>query len=197
MGQRRAGQRIGVIPDIGLRQQVADGVIGEVLHRCRVLGHRRRLHAVEVVVGEGLVEVRVGIGAGQHVAEHVVGVGEVLDDVAGAGEDVHQPPGLGVEALGGDDAVAGGLLGQAQLGVARVRGPVGQPAGAGDLLLALSSRHDNHPSAATAKMAILIVAAFSSRLSRYTTAANVCRCIWNFLGYPYPYTVLRSPLINA
>ena len=33
--------------------------------------------------------------------------------------------------------------------------------------LALSSRRDNHPSAATAKMAILIVAAFPSRLSRY------------------------------
>ncbi|MGO4869901.1 MAG: hypothetical protein ACLPGW_04730, partial [Roseiarcus sp.] len=34
--------------------------------------------------------------------------------------------------------------------------------------LALSSRRDNHPSAATAKMASLIVAAFPSRLSRYT-----------------------------
>ncbi|MCX7314756.1 MAG: hypothetical protein NTV56_24380, partial [Alphaproteobacteria bacterium] len=33
--------------------------------------------------------------------------------------------------------------------------------------LALSSRHDNHLLAATAKMAILIVAEFSSRLSRY------------------------------
>jgi hypothetical protein len=33
--------------------------------------------------------------------------------------------------------------------------------------LALSSRRDNHPPAATAKIAILIVAAFSSRLSRY------------------------------
>ena len=33
--------------------------------------------------------------------------------------------------------------------------------------LALSSRRDNHHIAATAKMAILIVAAFPSRLSRY------------------------------
>ncbi|MCX7313329.1 MAG: hypothetical protein NTV56_16770, partial [Alphaproteobacteria bacterium] len=35
--------------------------------------------------------------------------------------------------------------------------------------LALSSRRDNHLLAATAKMAILIVAEFSSRLSRYTS----------------------------
>src|SRR6478672_1916174 len=34
--------------------------------------------------------------------------------------------------------------------------------------LALSSGRDNHPPAATAEMAILIVAAFSSRLSRYS-----------------------------
>jgi hypothetical protein len=36
-------------------------------------------------------------------------------------------------------------------------------------LLALSSGRDNHPVAATAEMAILIVAVFSSRLSRYTS----------------------------
>src|ERR1700681_610410 len=34
--------------------------------------------------------------------------------------------------------------------------------------LALSSGRDNHPPAATAEMAILIVAVFSSRLSRYS-----------------------------
>jgi hypothetical protein len=34
--------------------------------------------------------------------------------------------------------------------------------------LALSSGRDNHPLAATAEMAILIVAVFPSRLSRYT-----------------------------
>src|SRR5471032_871252 len=34
--------------------------------------------------------------------------------------------------------------------------------------LALSSRRDNHPLAATAEMAILIVAVFPSRLSRHT-----------------------------
>jgi hypothetical protein len=33
--------------------------------------------------------------------------------------------------------------------------------------LALSSGRDNHPPAATAEMAILIVAVFPSRLSRY------------------------------
>src|SRR3984885_7486606 len=37
--------------------------------------------------------------------------------------------------------------------------------------LALSSRRDNHPPAATAEMAILIVAVFPSRLSRYTMGA--------------------------
>src|SRR5271166_5503987 len=39
-----------------------------------------------------------------------------------------------------------------------------------EIALALSSRCDNHNVAATAKMAILIVAAFSSRLSRYSEA---------------------------
>src|SRR6476660_1950537 len=38
--------------------------------------------------------------------------------------------------------------------------------------LALSSGRDNHPPAATAQMAILIVAVFSSRLSRYTIRHN-------------------------
>jgi hypothetical protein len=38
--------------------------------------------------------------------------------------------------------------------------------------LALSSGRDNHPPAATAEMAILIVAVFSSRLSRYTAIAQ-------------------------
>ena len=39
--------------------------------------------------------------------------------------------------------------------------------------LALSSRRDNHHPAATAKMAILIVAVFPSRLSRYTLVPDV------------------------
>src|SRR6476469_7513704 len=41
--------------------------------------------------------------------------------------------------------------------------------------LALSSGRDNHPPAATAEMAILIVAAFSSRLSRYTAPGSDAR----------------------
>ena len=41
--------------------------------------------------------------------------------------------------------------------------------------LALSSRRDNHPFAVIAKMAILIVAAFSFRLSRYKSATNLNR----------------------
>jgi hypothetical protein len=39
--------------------------------------------------------------------------------------------------------------------------------------LALSPGRDNHPPAATAKMAILIVAVFPSRLSRYTRVDTV------------------------
>src|ERR1019366_2596074 len=39
--------------------------------------------------------------------------------------------------------------------------------------LALSPGRDNHPLAATAKMAILIVAVFPSRLSRYIVAGKV------------------------
>src|ERR1700737_3751231 len=41
--------------------------------------------------------------------------------------------------------------------------------------LALSSGRDNHPPAATAKMAILIVAVFPSRLSRYTLLSEIKR----------------------
>ena len=46
MGQRRACQRIGVSADIGLRQQVADGVVGEGLHRRDVGGDCCRGQAV-------------------------------------------------------------------------------------------------------------------------------------------------------
>src|SRR5450755_3546481 len=41
--------------------------------------------------------------------------------------------------------------------------------------LALSSRRDNHPLAATAEMAILIVAVFPSRLSRHSGTSS---CVW-------------------
>jgi hypothetical protein len=131
----RAGGWIGVGADIRLRQQVADGVIGEALERRDVLAHLRRGQAVEDVVGEGLSEiVLVGIGAGEHIAEGVIRIGEVLDDVAGAGtgQDRIQASGVGIEALIGDDAVAGGLLGEMQLGVARIGGPVDPPSQAGE-----------------------------------------------------------------
>jgi hypothetical protein len=120
MGKGRARHRIGIGADIGLRQQVADGVIREGLQRRDVLAYRRRGNAIEVVVGEGLGEVLVGVGAGEHVAEHVIRIGEVLHDIAGAGQDRGQAPGLGIEALAGDDTVAGGLLGEPQLGIAGV-----------------------------------------------------------------------------
>jgi len=50
------------------------------------------------VVGEGLGEVLVGVG-GEHVAEHVIRIGEVLHDIAGSGRDRSQAPGRGIEAL--------------------------------------------------------------------------------------------------
>jgi hypothetical protein len=46
--------------------------------------------------------------------------------------------------------------------------------------LALSPGRDNHPLAATAKMAILIVAVFSSRLSRYTEHQLLERSLANW-----------------
>ena len=65
------------------------------------------------------------------------------------------------------------------------------------IALALSSRRDNHLLAATAKMAILIVAAFPSRLSRYSskrfdnvanapiseTGASLARVVQGYLNY--------------
>jgi hypothetical protein len=89
---------------------------------------------VQAVVAERLGEALIGVGAAEHVAEHVVGIGEALHRAAAAGEDRGQPVGQRIEALGGDDAVAGGLLGEPQLGVARVRGPVDLGSRTGHLL---------------------------------------------------------------
>jgi hypothetical protein len=44
---------------------------------------------------------------------------------AGAGGDVGELAGVGVERLLRDDAVAGGLLGEVQLGIPGLRRPVG------------------------------------------------------------------------
>jgi hypothetical protein len=138
MRQRGAGQRIGVGADVRLRQQVADRIVGERLLR-RVGGDRRRGEAVQIVVGQRLGEALVGIGAGEHVAEHVIGIGEALDRVATAREDRGEAVGEGIEALGGDDAVAGGLRKEPQLGIARVRGPINLGS-AGDLLAVAEAR---------------------------------------------------------
>jgi len=140
MGQRRACQRIGVGADIGLAQQITDGVIREGLHRRDALAHRRRGDAIEGVIGKGLGKGLVGVGAGEHVAERVIRIGEVLNDIAGAGEDRRETPGGGIEALVCDDAVTGGLLGQVQLGIQRVRGPVDLPARADNLLSIAEAR---------------------------------------------------------
>jgi hypothetical protein len=47
----------------------------------------------------------------------IIRIGEVLHDIAGARQDRGQTPGRGIEAQAGDDAVAGGLLAQLQLGI--------------------------------------------------------------------------------
>lgn len=54
MRQCRAGHWIRVGADLRLRQQVADGIVGEGFDRCDVLAHRRRGEAVEGVVGQRL-----------------------------------------------------------------------------------------------------------------------------------------------
>ena len=48
--------------------------------------------------------------------------------------------------------------------------------------LALSSRRDNHTRAATAEMAILIVAVFPSRLSRYSNSGATFYKWWSRYG---------------
>jgi hypothetical protein len=60
---------------------------------------------------EGLGEVLVGVGAGEHVADGVVGTGEALERVAVANEDRSQTVAQRIEVLGAD-AVASGLLGE-------------------------------------------------------------------------------------
>ena len=74
--QRRAGKRIGVGADVGLRQQVANGIVGEQLLRRDVGGHRRRGEAVQGVVGEGLGEVLVGVAVSPCKMNSVVAIGK-------------------------------------------------------------------------------------------------------------------------
>jgi hypothetical protein len=69
-----------------MRSENLLGIIRQALQRRDVLAHLCRGHAVEGVVGEGLGEVvLVGVGAGEHVVEHIAGIGEVLHDVARGG----------------------------------------------------------------------------------------------------------------
>jgi hypothetical protein len=76
------------------------------------------------VNGERLGEVRIGVRAREQIAQGVVSIGEVLDDIAGAGEDRVEPLGCGLQGLVGDDAIAPGLLRQMQFRIARIRLPV-------------------------------------------------------------------------
>ena len=113
------GGRIGVGADIGLGGEVADGVVGEGLdQRGGRQRHRRRGQPVELIVDEGLVERRVGVRAGEQLAEQVVGVGVALHGPGAARGDAGQGPGVGIEGAAGDDAVAGGLLGEMSFRVA-------------------------------------------------------------------------------
>jgi len=83
MREALAGGRIAVDADIGLGCDVADRVIGEGLRQVRSDG--RRGQAIERVVDEALGQAGVGVPAGEQIAEDVVGIGEVLNRVAGAG----------------------------------------------------------------------------------------------------------------
>src|ERR1035437_5798277 len=61
--------------------------------------------------------------------------------------------------------------------------------------LALSAGRDNHPPAATAEMAILIVAVFPSRLSRYNrdrSGTVCCDCFTFGREFPLRHHYLRS-----
>src|SRR5712671_2859021 len=78
VAKARAEHRPARHPNVGLRQQVADGVIPKVFTRPMFWLTVAPGHAVEGFVGESLGEVLVGVGAGEHVAEHVIRIGEVL-----------------------------------------------------------------------------------------------------------------------
>lgn len=116
MGKGRARERIRIGAEIGLRQQVVD--------RVNVLAHRRGGYADEGVVDQRVGEAGTGVRAGEQVAQEVIVVGKILDRVAGPGQRRGQPASVGIEALVGDNAVAGGLLGEVQLGIKSVGGPL-------------------------------------------------------------------------
>src|ERR1043166_3636419 len=71
---RMPGRRIAVVADVRLGQQVADRVVGEVLHQ-RGGGEvdARGGEPVERVVGETFGDAAVAVGAAERIAERVVG----------------------------------------------------------------------------------------------------------------------------
>jgi hypothetical protein len=103
-----AGGRVGVGADVGLGGEVADGVVGEGLDQWR--GRQRhggRGQPVEGVVDEGLAQAGIGVGAGQQLAEQVVGIGMALHRPGATRGDAGMHTSVGIEgAAAGDDAIA-------------------------------------------------------------------------------------------
>jgi hypothetical protein len=83
MRQRRAARRIDVGADVRFGDEVADHVIGKGLGQREV--DDRRGQAIEGIVGEGLAQAGIGIGA---------------DDFAMAGYSDARPPRASGDALG-------------------------------------------------------------------------------------------------
>jgi hypothetical protein len=79
MRPRRAGRWIGIGADVRLAGHIADRIVSEALGGGGIGGDRGRGQPVERIVGEALEEIGVAVGAGQQIAEAVVGEGEVLD----------------------------------------------------------------------------------------------------------------------
>ena len=114
------GVGIDVDTDVGLGEEVADRVIAEGL------GERRRAQRdggggqpVQAVVAEAFGEARVGIAAREQLAQRVVAVAEARHRAGRSRRNAGEQSRVGIEGLAGDDAVAGRLLRQVQLRVAR------------------------------------------------------------------------------
>ena len=138
VGLRGRGGRIGIGPDPGLREDVADIVIGDGLRGPADDG--RLSEAVEDIVGEGLEDVGDDVAARGEIADRIEGEGEIGDGVRDAGGDRGDEAAVLVEGPVGDDAVAGGLLEDAQLRVEDVGGPVGLARGVVFQLLGIAER---------------------------------------------------------
>ena len=85
VGLRGRGGRVGIGPDPGLREDVADIVIGDGLRGPADDG--RLSEAVEDIVSEGLEDVGDDVAARGEIADRIEGEGEIGDGVRDAGGD--------------------------------------------------------------------------------------------------------------